>query len=109
MLSPLENQRLHWIPISALAGDNVVKRTQVMPWYTGPSILECLESIPTLSDTQNAMPLLEIQGIFKGLVYGNVLQGTINLNKSASAIKNTDWLTCLRSVIVSHASLLGRK
>ena len=80
VLNPLENQHLHWIPISALAGDHVVKRTQAMPWYTGPSILECLESIPTLSDTQNAMPLLEIQGIFKGLVYGNVLQGTINLN-----------------------------
>lgn len=82
VLNPLENQRLHWIPISALAGENVVKRTQAMPWYTGPSILECLESIPTLSDTQNAMPLLEIQGIFKGLVYGNVLQGTINLNNT---------------------------
>ncbi len=80
VLNPLENQHLHWIPISALAGENVVKSTQAMPWYTGPSILECLESIPTLSDTQNAMPLLEIQGIFKGLVYGNVLQGTINLN-----------------------------
>jgi sulfate adenylyltransferase subunit 1 len=82
VLNPLENQHLHWIPISALAGDHVVKRTQAMPWYTGPSIMECLETIPTLSDTQNAIPLLEIQGIFKGLVYGNVLQGTINLNNT---------------------------
>ena len=31
------------------------------------------------------------------------------LLSSASAIKNTDWHTCLRSLIFSHASLLGGK
>lgn len=82
VLNPLENQHLHWIPISALAGENVVKSTQAMPWYTGPSILECLESIPTLSDTHRAMPLLEIQGIYKGAAYGNVLQGTIDIKNT---------------------------
>lgn len=82
VLNPLENQHLHWIPISALAGENVVKSTQAMPWYTGPSILECLESIPALSDTHRAMPLLEIQGIYKGSAYGKLLQGTIDFNNA---------------------------
>ena len=77
-----ENQHLHWIPISALAGENVVKSTQAMPWYTGPSILECLESIPALSDTHRAMPLLEIQGIYKGSAYGKLLQGTIDIKNT---------------------------
>ena len=35
------------IPISALAGDNVVERSVRMPWYTGPAVLEHLERVPT--------------------------------------------------------------
>ncbi len=31
------------IPISALAGDNIVERGAEMPWYTGPTLLEQLE------------------------------------------------------------------
>ena len=42
------------IPISALAGDNVVERGAHMPWYHGPTFLEHLETVPlrveTLSD-----------------------------------------------------------
>jgi sulfate adenylyltransferase subunit 1 (EFTu-like GTPase family) len=34
------------VPISALKGDNVVERSQRMPWYEGPSLLEVLETLP---------------------------------------------------------------
>jgi len=33
------------IPVSALKGDNVVDKTDAMPWYAGPTLLEHLESI----------------------------------------------------------------
>jgi sulfate adenylyltransferase subunit 1 len=33
------------IPISALAGDNVVSRSAAMPWYSGPTLLEHLETV----------------------------------------------------------------
>lgn len=33
------------IPISALEGDNVVTRSQAMPWYQGQSLLELLENV----------------------------------------------------------------
>ena len=33
------------IPISALKGDNVVDRTDAMPWYAGPTLLEHLETV----------------------------------------------------------------
>ena len=82
VLNPLENQHLHWIPISALAGENVVKSTQAMPWYTGPSVIECLESITPPTDMLNAMPLLEIQGIYGGTAYGKLLQGTIDIKNT---------------------------
>lgn len=82
VLNPLENKHLHWIPISALAGENVVVSSPAMPWYAGPTILECLESIPPLIDTHSALPLLEIQGIYEGAAYGKVLQGTLDVKNT---------------------------
>jgi sulfate adenylyltransferase large subunit len=34
------------IPVSALAGDNVVEHSERTPWYSGPSLLEHLETVP---------------------------------------------------------------
>jgi bifunctional enzyme CysN/CysC len=33
------------IPVSAVAGDNIVARSERTPWYRGPSLLEHLESV----------------------------------------------------------------
>jgi sulfate adenylyltransferase large subunit len=38
------------IPMSALQGDNVVERSDAMPWYEGPTLLEHLESIELSGD-----------------------------------------------------------
>ena len=38
------------IPISALQGDNVVDRSENMPWYDGPPLLEYLETVEIASD-----------------------------------------------------------
>ena len=37
---------VEFIPISALHGDNVVERSEAMPWYGGPPLLERLETVP---------------------------------------------------------------
>ena len=34
------------IPVSAVCGDNVARRSEHMPWYTGPHLLEHLERMP---------------------------------------------------------------
>lgn len=41
---------LAFIPISALAGDNVVTRSDRTPWYDGPSLLYHLEHLHVASD-----------------------------------------------------------
>ena len=43
--SQLEIKDATVIPLSALKGDNVVDRTDAMPWYAGPTLLEHLETI----------------------------------------------------------------
>jgi len=41
---------IHFIPLSALKGDNVVEISEKMPWYHGKSLLEFLETIHVTSD-----------------------------------------------------------
>ena len=38
------------IPVSALKGDNIVSRSDAMPWYDGPSLLHHLENVHVASD-----------------------------------------------------------
>ncbi|MDB5745204.1 MAG: sulfate adenylyltransferase [Massilia sp.] len=42
------------IPLSALAGDNVVDRSDKMDWYTGPTLIELLESISVYDEAHDA-------------------------------------------------------
>jgi bifunctional enzyme CysN/CysC len=46
----LELPDVTFIPISALLGDNVVERSQEMPWYQGPPLLYHLEHVHIASD-----------------------------------------------------------
>ncbi|WP_030451978.1 sulfate adenylyltransferase subunit CysN [Herbidospora cretacea] len=48
--SKLNASDLTFIPISALHGDNVVSRSESMPWYQGPSLLHHLEHVHIASD-----------------------------------------------------------
>ena len=41
---------LHFIPLSALKGDNVVDRSPAMPWYDGPTLMNFLENVYIGSD-----------------------------------------------------------
>jgi sulfate adenylyltransferase large subunit len=46
----LNVQDIHFIPISALKGDNVVEQSVNMPWYKGTPILNYLEEVHIASD-----------------------------------------------------------
>jgi bifunctional enzyme CysN/CysC len=46
----LEVRSVHFIPISALRGDNVVEPSSHMPWYRGVPLLDYLETVHIASD-----------------------------------------------------------
>lgn len=46
----LEMNDVHFIPLSALNGDNVVNQSESTPWYTGKPLMETLESVEIASD-----------------------------------------------------------
>ena len=49
-VTQLDIPDIHFIPLSALKGDNVVDISDKMPWYHGKSLLEFLETIHVTSD-----------------------------------------------------------
>lgn len=72
-----------FIPVSALAGDNVSLASQHMPWYEGPTLLEYLQDWPTLEEPDNA-PRLTVQMVnraenFRG-ISGTIFGGEFKLN-----------------------------
>ena len=44
---------IKFVPLSALDGDNVASESAHMPWYSGPTLLEVLESVDVVSEREN--------------------------------------------------------
>jgi bifunctional enzyme CysN/CysC len=56
---------LSFIPVSALEGDNVVQRSERMPWYTGKSLLEYLETVSLDHATETPALRLPVQYVIR--------------------------------------------
>ncbi len=61
----LEIQDLRFIPMSALLGDNVVKRSEHMDWYQGASLLHTLEHVHTASDADLINARFPVQWVIR--------------------------------------------
>lgn len=46
----LKPSTLHFVPMSALKGDNVVNKSERSPWYDGQSLMEVLETVEVAGD-----------------------------------------------------------
>jgi sulfate adenylyltransferase subunit 1 len=53
------------IPISALAGDNVVEPSAHMDWYGGPTVLEHLETVPVSHDLTRCPARFPVQYVIR--------------------------------------------
>jgi len=53
------------VPVSALLGDNVVARSAAMPWYSGPTLLEQLETVEVEAAHDLARIRLPIQSVIR--------------------------------------------
>jgi bifunctional enzyme CysN/CysC len=74
------------IPVAALTGDNVAYRSTTMPWYSGPTLLDYLESVDPETapvDSPFRMPVqlvLRASGDFRGYS-GTVTSGRIGVGE----------------------------
>lgn len=63
--SKLDIKDVHFLPISALAGDNVVNRSNNMPWYQGPTLMYLLETIHIGSDLNHIDARFPVQYVIR--------------------------------------------
>lgn len=55
---------IHYIPVSALKGDNIVNTTNNTPWYQGPSLIALLENIE-LNRYESEYPRFQVQWVIR--------------------------------------------
>ena len=55
---------VHYFPISAFVGDNIVNTTQAMPWYKGNSLLDFLETVE-ISKNNYDQPRFQVQYVIR--------------------------------------------
>ncbi len=81
-----QDQKITFIPVSALKGDNVVHRSERTPWYTGTTLLEHFETLDRSDVYNTGTPRFPVQYVirpktdahhdfrgFAGKVYGGQL------------------------------------
>jgi len=55
---------VHYFPISAFVGDNIVNTTEAMPWYKGNSLLDFLETVEISKDNYD-QPRFQVQYVIR--------------------------------------------
>jgi sulfate adenylyltransferase large subunit len=82
---------LHFVPVSALAGDNVVHRSANTAWYQGQTLLGLLESIPSSQVNMDAPFRMAVQRVirpnldFRGFA-GQIAAGIVRVGDVITAL-----------------------
>ena len=97
----------HFIPVSALMGDMIVSRSQHMPWYAGPTLLEQLEQIPARQNDSSFPLRFAVQRVsrpqtadypdFRGYM-GTVIAGTVAVGDAVSILPGKQQANIIRIV-----------
>jgi len=58
-------QQVTFIPMSALAGDNVVSISEKMPWYTGKTLLDHLETVELAEVQEDEATRFQVQYVIR--------------------------------------------
>jgi bifunctional enzyme CysN/CysC len=86
-LEQLELEPSCFIPVCGRDGDNIATRSDTMPWYTGPTVLEALDNFTTDRSAVDRPFRMPVQGVYKftedsderRIVAGTVLTGSLSL------------------------------
>jgi bifunctional enzyme CysN/CysC len=82
-LAKLGVEPAHFVPISAKRGEGLVKPSELMPWYRGPSLLEVLEKFRANPPASNGPLRLSVQDVYRfdarRIVAGLVESGSVSV------------------------------
>jgi len=99
------------IPVSAVLGDNIARRSGTMPWYAGPPLLDHLQQVPGRQSTTGGSFRFPVQMVvrsgqdFRGLA-GTVTSGAIA--RGAEVVDSVSGRRARVSRIVTMGRDLGR-
>ena len=68
---------IHFVPIAAYHGDNVVKKSENMPWYKGPTLVEVIDSFNPPEKPVDKPLRLPIQDVYSITGVGTVPVGRV--------------------------------
>jgi sulfate adenylyltransferase large subunit len=100
---------LRFIPISALRGDNVVRRSEHMPWFGDATLLHYLETVHVASDRNMTEVRFPVQSVirsdqgFRGYA-GQVASGVIRPGDRVMALPS-GHTTRIRSIVTYDGDL----
>jgi len=60
-----KNQMVRYIPVSALQGENILRKSDKMPWYKGNSLLEYLENTDLEGIEENTPARFQVQTVIR--------------------------------------------
>ncbi len=66
-----------FVPISAYAGDNVVKKSDKMPWYKGPTLVEALDTLKEPEKPTDKPLRIPVQDVYSITGIGTVPVGRV--------------------------------
>jgi elongation factor 1-alpha len=66
-----------FVPISGWVGDNMIERSDNMPWYTGPCLIECLDALRPPKRPSDKPLRLPLQDVYKIGGIGTVPVGRV--------------------------------
>src|SRR5690606_24933508 len=82
---------VHFVPLSALKGDNVVNPSEFMSWYTGEPLMQLLENVTIVRDRSKDAFRFPVQYVnrpnldFRGFC-GTVASGVIRPGDKVTAL-----------------------
>jgi bifunctional enzyme CysN/CysC len=97
------------IPLSALAGENIVTRARTMAWFQGPTLLEHLESVSVESEPGEAPFRMPVQLVsrpdqdFRGFA-GTVAQGAVRAG-DAVLVQPAGLATTVKRIVTFDGEL----
>jgi bifunctional enzyme CysN/CysC len=96
IIERLEIQNIQFVPVSALAGDNVVYESENLPWYKGPTLLEYIQEWDLEAVGEN-LPRLNVQMIsraenFRGLA-GTIVGGQFTVGDEVTVLPSKKMAT----------------
>lgn len=92
------------IPVSALAGDNITEHSANTPWYSGPPLMEYLETVPVGDERKVAPFRMPVQWVnrpnldFRGFS-GQIASGTIKSGDKVKTLPSGKETTVERVVV----------